>query len=120
VNDWAGIAVVVSTLLMAAWCLVTAARGQGIEVPQLAGLALVEVLVLVHTGYGVSSLAGGHRPHEYATFVGYLIAFPLMIPLGTLLARLEPTRWGAVIAAVACLVDTVLIVRLHQVWTGVG
>jgi hypothetical protein len=119
-TDWAGIATAVGALIVAAWCLLGAARGRGLDARQFAALALVEVLVLVHTGYGVAGLAGGHRPSEYATFVGYLIAFPLVLPLGTLLARLEPTRWGSVIAAVACLADAVLIVRLHQVWAGVG
>jgi hypothetical protein len=119
-TDWAGTAVVVAALVVAAWCLLGAARGRGIDRYQLAGLAVVEALVLVHTAYGISGLAGGHRPREYATFVGYLVAFPLILPLGTLLARLEPTRWGSVVAAGACLVDAVLVLRLHQVWTGVG
>ncbi|MEN3308774.1 MAG: hypothetical protein V7603_4976 [Micromonosporaceae bacterium] len=119
-TGWAGTAVVVAALLVAGWCLIGAARRRGLAIGQLVGLALVELLVLVHAGYGISGLAGGHRPHEYATFVGYLIAFPLVLPLGAVLARLEPTRWGSVIAAVACLVDAVLVARLHQVWTGVG
>jgi hypothetical protein len=119
-TGWAGTAVAVCALLSAGWCGIGAARGRGIGTAQVAGLALVELLVLVHVGYGIAGLARGHRPHEYATFVGYLIAFPLILPLGAVLARLEPTRWGSVIAAVACLVDAVLVLRLHQVWTGVG
>ncbi|HKT00961.1 MAG TPA: hypothetical protein VJT31_15645 [Rugosimonospora sp.] len=119
-TEWAATAVAVGSLAMAGWCLVTALRGHGVGRAHLAGLALVELLVLVHVGYGVSGLAGGHRPREYATFVGYLIAFVLILPVGAGLARLEPTRWGSTIALVACLVDAVLIVRLHQVWVGVG
>ncbi len=119
-TGWAGTAVAVSSLLVAVWCLVSAVRGRGLDVGQVVGLAVVEVLALVHAGYGVSALARGQRPHEYATFVGYLVAFVLLIPLGTLLARLEPTRWGSIVALVACLAQAVLVLRLHQVWTGVG
>jgi len=36
------------------------------------------------------------------------------------LARLEPTRWGAVILTVAALVVSVLILRINQLWSGVG
>jgi hypothetical protein len=119
-TDWAGTAVVVASLLAAGWCLVGVVRGRGLDPGQLLGLGAVELLVLVHAGYGIAGLARGHHPHEYGTFVGYVIAFVLILPLGTLLARLEPTRWGSVIALVACLVEPVLVVRLHQVWTGVG
>ena len=41
-------------------------------------------------------------------------------PVDGVLARLEPTRWGALIATIGCVVVAVLIVRLDQVWTGVG
>ncbi len=108
------------SLAVAAWCLAWTARGRGLAVAHLGALALVELLALVHVGYGVAELARGHRPHEYGTFIGYLVAFPLIIPFGYLLARLEPSRWGPAIAGVACLVDAVLVLRLHQVWTGVG
>jgi hypothetical protein len=117
-TEWAGTAVVVASLLVAAWCLVAVARGRALSVAHFAGLALVELLVLVHVGYGVAALARGDRPHEYATFIGYLIAFSIVLPVAGLLARLEPTRWGSVIAVAGCLVDAVLVLRLHQVWTG--
>jgi len=117
---WTGTAVAVASLATAAWCLAWVARGRALAIGQVAALALVELLALVHVGYGVAELARGHRPHEYGIVVGYLIAFPLIVPAGYLLARLEPTRWGTAIAGVACLVDAVLVLRLHQVWTGVG
>jgi hypothetical protein len=64
----------------------------------------------------VIHLAQGQRPHEFGTFVGYLFAIFLIVPVAAVLARMEPTRWGSVIATAGCLVDAVLIVRLGQVW----
>jgi hypothetical protein len=119
-SDWAGTAVVVAALLVAAWCLVGVVRGRGPDVGQLIGMAAVELLVLVHAGYAVRGLVGGHHPREYLTFLGYLATFVLLAPLGAGFARLEPTRWGSAITLVACLVDAVLIGRLQQVWSGVG
>src|SRR5882672_8709675 len=118
-TQWPGTAVAVASLVVAAWCLVEAARRRAPNLVQLVGLGLVEALVLVHVGYAVAALAGGGRPHEYATFIGYLIAYCVIVPLAAVLARMEPTRWGSLIAGAACLVDAVLVVRLHQVWTGV-
>jgi hypothetical protein len=119
-TDWAGTAVVVSGLLVAVWCLVSVVRARAVDRNQLIGLVLVQLLVFVHIGYGIGDLARGGHPNEYATFIGYLIAFGLVIPVAIALVRAEPTKWGALIAAVACVVDAILVLRLHQVWTGVG
>jgi hypothetical protein len=115
-----GTAVIVASLLAAAWCLVTTLRRRPIRTGQLVGLAAVQALVVAQIVTAVVHLAQGQRPHEYVTFVGYLIAIFLILPVAGALARLEPTHWGSLIATVGCLVVAVLIVRLDQVWTGVG
>jgi hypothetical protein len=117
-SHWPGTAVTIGALLVAAWCLVEVARNRPPGRLQYAGLAVVEALVLVHLGAAIVALAGGARPHEYGTFLGYLIAYVIVVPMGFLLARAEPTRWGSVIACVACLIDAVVVVRLNQVWSG--
>ncbi len=86
----------------------------------LAAMGVVEALVVAQVVVAVWHLATGGRPRELPTFIGYLVAILVILPLAGLLARLEPTRWGALIATVGCLVVPVLIVRLNQVWTGVG
>jgi hypothetical protein len=80
--------------------------------------ALIEVGLLDVALTGALRLGDGAHPREYATFIGYLIATLLVLPLGTVLARLEPTRWGSVIMAVAAVVVPVLLLRLHQLWSG--
>jgi len=65
-------------------------------------------------------LAGTDRPVETATFVGYLSTVVCIPPIGWLLARLEPTRWGSVILLVTALTVPVLVARLQQLWDVAG
>lgn len=117
-TDSTGTAVVVCALVMAVWCLVRAARDQALGRAELIGLVVVEVAVLVHVGASIARAAGGASAAEPVPFVGYLVTIALIVPAGLVLAKLEPTRWGSVIAGVACLVDPVLVLRLNQVWHG--
>jgi hypothetical protein len=117
-TNWTGTAVVVGALAMAAWCLLRAAQGRPIGRPELVGLVAVEALVLAHVGTSIARAAGPGSAAEPVAFVGYLVTIALIVPIAIVLTRLEPTRWGAVIAGVACLVDPVLVLRLNQVWHG--
>jgi len=117
-TDWTGAAVVVCALAMAVWCLVQAGRGRAVGRPELVGLAVVELLVLVHVAATIARALGPGSPAEPIPFAGYLATIALIIPAGISLSLLEPTRWGSVLAGVACLVDPVLVLRLNQVWHG--
>lgn len=118
--SWPGTAVVVTSLLLAAWALVATVGRRPPDRVQVIGLAVVELLALGYVLTSVVEMTGGARPSEMATYIGYLFAFALIPALGGVLARLEPSRWGSLIVMIAGLVMSVLVVRLHQVWTGVG
>ena len=118
--DSLGTAVIVAALLLGAWCLIAAYRDRTVGSVAWAGLGVVQALVTAEVVTGVVHLAQGQRPHELVTFVGYLVAIFLILPLAGVLARLEPSRWGSVIAGVAGLVIAVLVVRINQIWTGIG
>lgn len=120
VPSWPGTAVVVTSLLLAAWALVATVRKRPPDRGQLIGLAVVDLLAIVYVVTSVVEMAGGARPGAMATYIGYLFAFVLIPALAAVLARLEPSRWGSLIVVIAGLVMAVLVVRLHQVWTGVG
>jgi hypothetical protein len=117
-TTWTGAAVVVCALLMALWCVVVAVRDRALQRPEFVGLVVVEIVVLVHVAASIARALGPGSPAEPVPFAGYLATVALLIPAAMVLAQLEPTRWGAVIAAVACAVDPVLVVRLNQVWSG--
>ena len=113
-----GTAVAIAGLVLAAWALVPVIRNRPPGPTHFAGLAIVQALVVAETIVAINHLAGGAHPRQYATFIGYLVALFLVLPLATLLARLEPTRWGALIITVGGLVVPVLILRVNQLWSG--
>jgi hypothetical protein len=113
-----GTAVTVAGLLLAAWSLVPVLRNRPVGASHWSGLAIVQALVTAEVVAAIVHLVRGAHPHEYVTFIGYLIAFFLVLPLATLLAWMEPTRWGALIVTVGALVVPVLILRVNQLWSG--
>jgi hypothetical protein len=110
------IAISVVSLLVAVWCLVAAARDVAPDRSQFVGIGIVGLLVLAQAVVALSEWAGGTRPADRATFVGYLLTALLLPPAGAVLARMEPTRWGSVILGAVGLVIPVLVLRLNQVW----
>jgi hypothetical protein len=86
----------------------------------LGGLALLEVGLLLQLVLGVVLLVAGDHDVSAFTFVGYLVATLVILPLGTLWALAEPTRSGTAVLVLTTLVIPFLIVRLQQIWTAGG
>src|SRR5690606_3115530 len=99
------------------WCVARGARGRFLNQTQYTGLLVLSAAVLVQSIVAGVRLVGGERPSDLATFVGYLLTTALLLPAGVSLARMEPTRWGSVIAGGAALVVAVLTLRCLQVWS---
>lgn len=108
-------ATIVVALALGVWYLIRTAldrRPTNADLWSMLGLgALVVVLVIV----AIVGLFTGDRPGDTPTFVGYLITTVAFAPVAVYLARLEPTRWGTLILAVAALVLPVLVLRLQQI-----
>jgi hypothetical protein len=111
---------IVLSLALAGWSLVSTVRDRPPDRSHLAGLAVVELGLLVLAVAAVVAIAGGGRPGEAGTFAGYLVTLVCLPPLAAVLARMEPTRWGSVIVLVICLVIPVVVVRLQQTWMVTG
>jgi hypothetical protein len=82
----------------------------------LAAAGLLELLLLVQAGVAVAALAGGRRPAETATFLGYLAGVVLVPVAGVLWSRTERSRWAGTVLAVAAAVAGVMVWRLVQIW----
>jgi hypothetical protein len=106
-----GIAAVVALLGVAS----TVARRR-IGAVHLVAAGLLEAVLLVQAVVVAVALAGGTRPAETPTFVGYLIGVLVVPVAGTLWARTEPTRWAGTVLAVAAAVAGVMVWRLVQIW----
>ena len=83
----------------------------------LGGLALLEVGLLVQLVVGVVLLVTGGQDVDAVTFIGYLVAALVILPLGTFWALAEPTRSGTAVLVLTTLVVPFLVVRLQQIWT---
>lgn len=116
VNGAVPTTIIVAGLALAVYALVMTARNRRMDVPLLAAVGVVEILLLVEVGIVVARLAGGDRPAGLATLIGYLIAMPFVPLAAAVWGLMERSRWGPAVIAVAGLVAAVLMVRLHQIW----
>ena len=108
------LAIVVYALGVAAVCAVTAVHGRQRSALIVPALILIEVCLLGQAVFGVAHLAGGPRPAELATHLGYLGASVTVLPAAAASVRLEEHRWGSTALAVGCVVAAVVSIRLHQ------
>jgi hypothetical protein len=116
VNGAVPTTIIVAGLALAGYALLTTVRNRRMGVGLLAGLGVLEILLLVEDGLVAAKLASGPHPASLPTLIGYLIAMPIVPLAAAFWGLLERSRWGAAVVAVAGLVAPVLMVRLHQIW----
>lgn len=114
--DGLATAVTVVALVLAAWALIEVLRGKAPHRPLLAGVVGLEALLVVQVVVAAVRLATGRAPDELATFIGYLAASLVILPVGWFWAWSEKNRSATGVVAVACLVIPVLVLRMKQVW----
>jgi hypothetical protein len=110
-------------LLAAAYgvvALVLTALGRAPREYLVIASVVLTVVVIVQVVIAIVALAAGERPAEVGTFVGYLIVAIILLPLGTLWALAERSRWGTGVLAVACFALVVVVVRLQDLWSTAG
>jgi hypothetical protein len=112
-------AVTVVAIVLAAWALIEVIRGKAPHRPLLAGVALLEALLVVQAVVAVVKLVTDRTPDELATFLGYLAASLIILPVGYFWAWSEKNRSATAVVGIACLVIPVLVLRMNQVWSDV-
>jgi hypothetical protein len=112
--------IIVAGLLLAGYALLMTALNRRMGGILLAGLGVLEILLLILVGMIVARLAGGGRPASLPTLIGYLIATPVVPVVAAFWGAMERSRWGPAVIAVAGLVAAVLMVRLHEIWPVIG
>jgi hypothetical protein len=116
VNGAVPTAIIVVGLALAGYALLMTALNHRMNVPLLAAVGVLEILLLVQVGIIVAKLAHGERPAGLAVLIGYLIAMPLVPVAAACWGLMERSRWGPAVIVVAGLAAAVLMVRLHQIW----
>jgi hypothetical protein len=110
--------IIVAALVIAAYSLLATLRDRPMDRLHLAGLAVVEALLLAQAVLGLVKATGDEGPAETATFVGYLLGTLLIPPAGAAWGLLERSRWGPAVIVVAGLSVAVMIARMNQIWDG--
>ena len=102
--------IIVAGLAIAGYALLMTALNHRMNVPLLAAVGVLEILLLIQVAIIVNKLAGGERPASPGTLIGYLIAMPLVPVAAALWGLMERSRWGPAVIAVAGLAAAVLMV----------
>lgn len=98
------------------WGVVTAVADKPPGRAQLLFAAALEVVTVVQTVIALIRLAGGFRPPELATTIGYLVGIILLIPVAWFWANVERTRFSGVVLAVAAFSVLAMTLRLLVLW----
>jgi hypothetical protein len=118
VADWVAYLLIGGALAGAAWAAVLTVLDRPMRDPLFWLLAAVEVGLVAEVIGGGIALARTDRDVDAVTFVGYLAAVWLVLPVGVAWAASEKSRWGSGVLLVACLTVAVMVLRLQQLWAG--
>ena len=105
---------------LAVWAAVLAAANKRITRSLLIGAAVLEVMLLAYLIGGVVQIIGTDRSFAKFEFLAYLVGLLIIPPLGIAWAWDEKSRSGVAVVAVVFLVVPIMVVRVQQVWAGVG
>ena len=81
--------------------------------------AVSEVTLLIQLVIGIVLVIQGQQAkQDTLEFFAYLIT-ALLLPVGAVFwALLERSKWSTVVLGVSALAIAVMLVRMHQIWTG--
>ena len=80
-------------------------------------LAVIEVGLLVQLVLGIVRVSADHDGVSLVTYVGYLVASLVVLPVAWLWSASERSRGGSAVLLVGLVVVPFLFVRLAQVWS---
>lgn len=113
-------ATIVVSLVIAVWALVHVLTGRPMSAALRASQLVLFALFVVLAIGGIVQMLGTDRDFARIEFGAYLVLSPL-VPLGSWWwTKGDSTRIGSAIVLVVGLVMPVLVVRIQQVWAGLG
>lgn len=113
-------AMIVASLLLAAWAVVLLILDRPPGRALWVALGLLEALLVGLLVGGVVQMIGSDRDFARLEFVLYLLGVAAIVPLAAWWVRAEKSRAAAGVLLVVLLVVPVMVVRVQQVWAGPG
>ena len=105
---------IVASLLLAVVAGVYVALDRGPDNALLGLAALLELGFVAQAVIGIAQVIGDDEVASPVTFVGYLLAALLVLPVGVLWSLAERSRGATAVVIVAALTTAFLVVRLVQ------
>lgn len=85
----------------------------------IGALAVTEIGLLIQLAVSILLVVkGAQAKQDTVEFFGYLIVALLVPPAVALWALVERTKWSTVILGTGAITVGVMLVRMHQIWTG--
>lgn len=106
------------SLAIGLFSLLTTIRNRPMGTVLLVALGLLEVGLLVQTGFVIAAMVRGEGPASPATLIGYLAGSVVIPPVAAFWGLGERSRWGPAVIAVAGFAIPGMVGRLLQVWQG--
>lgn len=114
-------------IVLAALCAVAAVlvlvqlvRDRPPDVPLLAVLGVVELGLFVHLVVGVTRAFDAPPEVSTASYIGYLAAALVVLPLAVGWSWAERSRGGTAVILAGLVLVPYLFARLHQIWPTAG
>ena len=108
-----------SALVIGLASLLIGLLGRSPSLLTLAAQAVIEIQLVVLAVTSISDVAnGGSAKTSTVEFFAYLVG-ALIIPVAAVFwSLLERSKWSTVVLGVSALAIAVMLVRMHQIWTG--
>ena len=119
-NDLLAIATILVSLCAAGIGALAALRGRRAGTVEYLAAAAAEVVALVLAGAVGVGMGRGADIDGPATFIGYLAALVLGMPIAVVWAVGDDTRWGGLVLTVAGVALAVIVLRMQSLWLGLS
>ena len=113
-------AIIVASLVMAAWAVVLLIANRAPGRAVWGGIAAFEVLMIAFVLWGIVATVTRDVDFPRLEFVLYLLGVLVLVPAAAWWVREEKSRAAAAVLLVAFLVVPVMVVRIQQVWEMTG
>ena len=115
---WFTIAQVVVAVAAGLLCVVLGLAGRRPSDLSVAGLALLELLLIAQIVIAIVAPFAGNPPTgSLLEFWVYLLSAALIPPAAVGWALLERSRWSTVIMGIAALAVGIMVWRMYAIWT---
>ncbi len=111
---------IIAALALAVFGIVLTVLGRTPGRSMLIAAWALEALLAVQVVIAAGQLIAGARPAELVTFIGYLVASLIVIPLALQWSRAEANRWNGAVIAVGAIAVAAAVARLQALWETVG